>query len=206
MDSTEITAQLPSQPWEASRLTPSNRKIIDLALEGFGPGQIARMLGRSPAGIRLILSSAIVQDELARRREQKDKAEEGTRISCLSIAKETLEQASIEAAEKLREQIDSADPKLAQAACAKILDTAFKAGAEGGGVNIGTLQLINAEQVTLLQKTLNELRTVETSGPEMLKLNVSEHKVLEDGCGEVGSPGEAPGPAQSGVDVGDITK
>lgn len=143
--------------WEASRILPRHRAIINLALEGLSNKAIAERLQMSTVGVGLILRSEIVQDEMARRREKREREQDDLALSDIELAKQTLQQASLDAAEKLVEQIECLDPRVAQSACGKILEMAF-----GGELNSSlkhtNVQVISIEQLNLINQALVEVR------------------------------------------------
>jgi hypothetical protein len=139
------------------KITPAHRKIVDLAIEGYTVAQIATMMGRSVGGVGIILGSQVVQDEIARRRDLRSRRLDDIAVGHLAIARETIEEAAVEAAEKLQEQISHGDPKISQSAATKILDLAFGGELEkvaGGGRK--SVTIINVDQLKNLNIALLE--------------------------------------------------
>ena len=137
------------------RLLPRHYKIIEFALAGHDTGFIAEALGMNPSSVGKVLSSPLVQHELARRRQS---SQESTtlgedRSAAVGKARSILELATEKAANVMEELLDSYDPNIKLRAADKILDRVFGKDSENrktGAVNI------SAEQIQLLVVALKE--------------------------------------------------
>lgn len=138
------------------RMLPRHYRIVELALDGMGVKEIAGVMGMTPVGVGLILKSEIVQGEMARRRVGLERKQDDVRVCHVDMARSTLERSSLRAAEKLDEQVDHVDPRVAQGACDKILSMVMGKRDEAGQRGI---TVINAEQLNVLMCALGESRS-----------------------------------------------
>lgn len=138
------------------RMMPRHFKIIELALAGHSPAAIARTLALTAQSVNLVLKQPLVQAELVRRRRESSEDDilqmdaDATRGKALSI----LEQATIPAAQKFVDLLDSPDDAIKLRAAEKILDRAL--GPTGPGGKAGLVVNISAEHVQLLNLALQE--------------------------------------------------
>jgi len=141
--------------WEPKRLLPGHRKIIELAIDGLSHRDIARLMGRTPEGIGLVLGSKLVQEEIARRRGEVEAKVDGVRVLHTDLARQTLNEASLGAAERLAEiALSSVDEKTSKDACKQVLDFAF--GSQEAGKGGTQVTVLNIEQLAILQQVLRE--------------------------------------------------
>jgi hypothetical protein len=139
------------------RLLPRHYKIIELALDGFSNISIANMMNMTAVGIGIILRDAKVQHELARRRDNVQKKQDDVRVNTSSLARDTLNEMTLDAVETLdevrRRALESGDHTNARLACKHILD---KAWGEGDSRDAKPTVLINIEQLNVLNQALKE--------------------------------------------------
>lgn len=142
---------------ENKRLMPRHFRICDLAVSGeFTNAQIAQIVGMSAVGVGLILSSAPAQEYMARRREEIAKGLNEEYVENVSLARKTLEQGSLEAAELLVGQVEDPmlDPRVRQSSAKAILDKVFaQDNSSRGGVTV-----LAADQMQVLAIALRESR------------------------------------------------
>src|SRR3954470_13139830 len=119
---------LPAPVEGLQRLLPRHYKIIELALDGFSNVSIANMMNMTAVGIGIILRDARVQNELARRRTNVEKKQDDVRVSTSSLARDTLNEMTLDAVETLdtirSEAMVKGDHTNARLACKHILDKA----------------------------------------------------------------------------------
>ena len=108
--------------YELQKLNAKHQKMIELCLEGYKCGDLAKITGLTPQGVTIITNSPKFQDQLSRRRgELNKKHDEGVSISS-SQAKDVLEQGALEAAKTHVELLSSNDERVQQKSASEILD------------------------------------------------------------------------------------
>jgi hypothetical protein len=138
------------RPLGISRLMPRHFRCIELALDGLGPREIGPLVGLSSGSVGVILSSEVVQEELARRRSGINLRADEARacgVRAVDLAEGTLAMSSVSAAEKLDELVGGEDQQLSFKAASKILEIALGRGGDRRGPTVGTL---NIEQLNML--------------------------------------------------------
>lgn len=140
--------------WELSAIKARHKCIIDLHLAGLKNVDIAEQMDCTDVSVGMILRSPIVQAEIARRRTTVDRKVDDATANVIQRAKQIMENASTSAAQKLVEQIDHDDPRVAQAAAKSILEETF-----GSGVSKTPHSVIqiNISQMAVLQQALREI-------------------------------------------------
>lgn len=108
-------------PSELQRLMPRHYEIINLSLAGYGPKEIAQALEMTPQAITLITKSAIFQHEISRRRANQEEKVDDQLASVPALAKQILENASVEAAMVHVENLGSTNDKTRHSAAEAIL-------------------------------------------------------------------------------------
>ena len=135
------------------RLLPAHYKILELALAGMGRKEIAAAMGRSEAGIGLILNDPRFRDELARRRQSRVEVIDEEAAASLADVRVKMETLASKAADRLGSLMDSEHENMKFKSSKSILDIVFGRGdAAGKDASI----VINADQVQLLQLALQE--------------------------------------------------
>lgn len=140
--------------WELSAIKARHKTMIDLHIAGLKNVDIAEEMDCTAESVGMILRSPIVQSEISRRRSTVDRRVDEATANVVVRAKEILEKASTKAAEKLVEQIDHKDPRVAQSASKTILEETFGTGA---GKSSSTVIQINVKQFAVLQQALQEV-------------------------------------------------
>jgi hypothetical protein len=139
--------------WSPQRLLPRHHKMIDLAVEGLGRKEIAEKVGATPESVGLVLKSPMAQDEMARRRERRQRKQDASSVDAMQRARETLEKGSLDAAKTLVGLLENRDAAIAQRSAVAILDRAFGKDDRGQASVV-----INADTVQLLQAAISESR------------------------------------------------
>lgn len=154
-------------PGEGKRMMPAHWKIMDLELGGLTRGEIAGVMNRSPEGVGLVMSGQVYQDEIARRRESLTQKKDSGLVNHLQLTRETLEQASLDAAELLQEQIGdgSLKPEIRQSAADKVLNAAFGRG-KGEDDSQGKVTIVTIEQLQVLNLARTESGEMRMVGVE----------------------------------------
>jgi len=134
---------------ELQRLLPRHFKVLELCLEGHSRKTIAQTVGLTEQAISLITNSPIFQDEIARRRDTRNKKDDEGRSVHLEKARGILEEASVSAA-KTQVSLLSSDKEHIQLASAKdILDRTYKGQKIVGSdmpsivISEGSIQVLN---------------------------------------------------------------
>jgi len=150
----------PEPTGQLQRLLPRHYSILDLTLAGNGPAEIAQALGMTATGVGLITRSAIFQHELSRRREKIEKKIDEGLVSIPVRAKQTLEQNSLLAAERMVGLLDAEDPRVVQQSAKDILDRVL--GPAGGqkADNTRNVVVLEAGAIQLLQLAITESKGV----------------------------------------------
>lgn len=141
------------------RMLPRHFKIMELALAGHTGKDIAEMVGLTSNAVSMIMRSPIFQAELAYRRKETNEGEV-LKMDAESIkgkARSILEQASIKAANKVKELIDHDDAAIALRASENLLDRVFGKGEKNSH---STIINISADNVNLLNQALAESRVL----------------------------------------------
>lgn len=110
---------------EIERLLPRHYTIMDLAMGGNGPKEIAQVLEMTPQAISGIMNSPIFQDSIAKRRDAMQKEMDSNLAMVPNRAKELLDASSYKAAAKHVELVDHPDARIAQKSASEILDRVF---------------------------------------------------------------------------------
>lgn len=140
--------------WELSAIKARHKLMIDLHIAGLKNVDIAEEMDCTAESVGMILRSPIVQAEISRRRGMVDRKVDDATANVIQRAKQIMENASTSAANKLVEQIDHDDPRVAQAAAKSILEETFGSGASKSS---HTVIQINVKQMAVLQQALAEL-------------------------------------------------
>lgn len=143
------------------KLIPRHFKILDRYLEGVSQVDIAKELGMHAVSVGLIVRSPVFQNELAKRRSERDQEDKVLRQTNLVQAKSILENGASKAAEVQVNLLGSEDERVQLASSNSILDRVF--GDEKGPVQ-GSV-VINTESVQLLNLAVQESRAFDISPP-----------------------------------------
>lgn len=140
---------------QIERLLPRHFRIIELALTGMNQADIAAELKMTPVAITYILSSPIVQNEIARRRRALEKKADEAHSLGITRAKSILEENAHKAAQLHVDVLENEaeETRTRQLSANAILDRVYGAR---GGTDQQSVTVINAEQVQLLQVALSE--------------------------------------------------
>jgi uncharacterized protein with beta-barrel porin domain len=108
-------------PYALKRLKPRHYRIVDMVLAGKSRIKIALAVGMTPRAISMVTGSQVFQREVAARREEMNRKQDQT-------AAETMNRASVLAAQKMVELLDHPNPRIAQASANAILNFALGKG------------------------------------------------------------------------------
>jgi hypothetical protein len=173
-------------------------------MKGFSPHEIGTALGRSPRGIALILSSATVQDEIARRRQHQDSLADDALVSHRALALETIQESAVRAAEALDDQLSNPDPKIVQGAAKSILDIAFGKKDLSLPGQAQQLTVINVQVLKNLNLALSDLDRPGLVQPGPIQSEPEGLTIQPSGQASTvpsaSCPSEPPGPLSPGLE------
>lgn len=138
---------------ELKTLLPRHYRILDLLLEGKSNVEVAEAVGMSSGAISAINASPLFQHELAKRRDHLRKVHEDTSVQSIHKARSILNEAAGRAAGLLSDQVDHADPNVAQRASVNILDRVLGQSKDAAA---RPMVMITAEKLQLIQQVLRE--------------------------------------------------
>jgi citrate lyase gamma subunit len=138
---------------ELQRLLPRHYQILELYLAGHGPKEIAQVVEMTPQAITLITKSPLFQSEASRRRANIEAKTDEQLANVPAIAKQVLENASLEAAMVHVENMGSTDPRVRHASAEAILTRAV---GDKKDQSAGPSIQINVESLQILQLALEE--------------------------------------------------
>jgi hypothetical protein len=141
---------------QLERLNAAHLHIVELCLKGHTISQIAQLLDRSAVGVGLIVNSPLFQDELARRRSQKNKTNDETGSADLAEAERVLNQASVDAAKTLKQQLSLTDEKVRQTSAIAILQQTFNRQKVQTNSGVTGVVVMSPAGLELLQRALSE--------------------------------------------------
>lgn len=142
----------------STRLLPRHFKIIELLLDGHSFSAISRAMGMQSSMIELIAKTPAFQDEFARRRKEIERKSDSVRVEMVALARETIENESLRAAEKLGELVESPNENVARLSAAKLLDLAFGVDTTAQGGKKGRPTIVTVEQLQVLNIALAECK------------------------------------------------
>lgn len=132
--------------------------MIQASLEGKSQVEMAQTFGISPLAVCGIVNSPLFQDEVARRRKEKQKVDNEQNGLAVLRSREKLDQASELAADTLAELTRSAKSETVKMQSAKsILDLVYGKD-EKRQQNSGQTIVMNIENLQFLQQVLDEDR------------------------------------------------
>ena len=139
-------------PFEIQRLLPRHHQMLQLALQGYGPTEVAQSLGMTKESVSIIMRSPLFQSALGRLRREQETALVENEAETTQRARTTLENASVRAAERQVALLEAESEKVQLAAADSILDRVLgKTSPEATGSIV-----INAQTVQLLQHAIAE--------------------------------------------------
>lgn len=139
----------------AEQLTPRAVQIQDLAIQGLTSGQIAKRLDMSHPYICTIMSAPNFQHQLAIRRAKLEDRIDDKVANATVEAGTILKGASIEAAKKLVDLVDSSNDPLALRASESVLDrVGVSKKTESGVAMIQQVVIIDDKVAKTIQETL----------------------------------------------------
>ncbi len=142
--------------YNLQELKQRHYRIVELCLEGITRNDIAHTIGMTPEGVGLIISSPLFQDELARRREIRNKTMDDNHCGDTLRVKEILEENAEAAAQTQVDLLKSEDESIKLRASGSILDRVL-GKPQSNDVSSGVVGLtISADQVQILQIALSE--------------------------------------------------
>ena len=154
--------------YEVQKLNPRHYQILDLFLAGLQKVQIAERLNMSPMQISIITNSPTFQHELAIRRARIDELSDIKLASSNNEVSSTLKEATLKAAKKLIEKMDTGDDNMEFKASCEVLDRGGfpKATRLESNQPLAPIIVLTAEQVGCLADALNDLpETIDPTEP-----------------------------------------
>jgi hypothetical protein len=136
---------------EIQRMMPRHFRILELCLEGLPIKAVAEEVGMTPQGVSLIVKSPLFQEELQRRRGERDGGNDSLAALSIDRARRLMEEKAFDAANTHVKLLESNDERVAQKSASAILDRVF-----GKHDDRGVSVVIEAESVQLLQLALME--------------------------------------------------
>lgn len=139
-------------------MMPRHFEILNLALGGHGPKEIAQALGMTPQAVTLITKAPIFQDELARRRSNVETVIDQQLAAAPIRAKQLMEENAFKAAQVHVDLLDPetcADPRVRQGSANAILDRVYGPAGQAKAQNQQVIVLGN-DAIKLLQLALAE--------------------------------------------------
>ena len=145
-------------PLDVKRMLPRHFKILELSLGGMTSAAIARSLDITPSNVSQVISSQKYQDELARRRGERNLDLDTANTSSIVKAQEAAAELSMKAVKVHGALMDSDDDRIKLSAAKGILDRTFSpvgGGRDGGGGgNVTTV--IAADNILILKTAIEE--------------------------------------------------
>lgn len=138
---------------EIEHLNPRHFRIVDLAVAGLMPGQIADEVGCTRENVTLVLASPRVQHEIARRRGNVQRGQDDLQSTIPLRAKAYIESKSLAAAEKLADHMNSKDENVSMKAALSLLDRAMGTSKDSMPSHV---TIIKVEQMNNLRMALRE--------------------------------------------------
>lgn len=141
---------------QLKQLSPKHYRMLEMTLQGMGRAEIAREMDVTPQCVSLVVNSPVFQQQLSRRRERRERAEDQGSGIAAARAREVLDNAAEQAAEKHVALLGSEDDAIAQRSASEILDRtgvtrqAQRKDNEHAGV------LIDAQQLNVILLALEE--------------------------------------------------
>ena len=139
--------------WELEHIRARHHLMIDLHLQGMSNIQIAEELDCTDVSVGMVLRSPKVQEIIAQRRNAIEKKIDDSYAEELKQARAILAKATPRAAQKLSDQIDHDDPRVAQSSATKVLESVF--GKDNTNAAKTVVQ-ISIKQANVLMAALNE--------------------------------------------------
>lgn len=127
---------------------------MDLHIQGLDAKEIARMMGKSEVGVGMVIRSPVFEEECARRRAATEKANDEAVAVVAVRAKEKIEGAAEDAADKLVELMDDENSAIQFKSCTDILDRVF--GRAGDKEDKRPTILIEGDALFNLQLAIRE--------------------------------------------------
>ncbi len=141
---------------DLATLTPRHFKIVDLALKGWRPVDIAEHLSMSPRQVSTVMNSPTFSHELAIRRSvYEDQTAEET-ASAEDEVTRVLKEGAVKAADKLVKHIDSIDDSISVKSCAEVLDrSGYGKKRDMTNINVGSTVIINSEDARRIAESID---------------------------------------------------
>lgn len=141
-----------AEPYEIERLLPRHYKILELALAGNGPKEIAQAVEMNPVAVGLIMRAPIFQEALAKSRSKAENAQVEEQAVDSQRARTVLENGSVRAAQVQVDLLESSKETVRLQAADSVLDRVLGKSAP----QVQGSVVINAETVQLLQLAISE--------------------------------------------------
>ncbi len=136
-------------------------RIVELFLEGITHKDIAHIVGMTPEGISLIISSSLFQDEVSRRRKIRNETMDDNHNGSTLEVKGILEENAAKAAEVQVKLLESKDEAIKLRASGSILDRVLGKPQSNVISERSNGLTISADQVQILQVALSESKSGE---------------------------------------------
>ncbi len=128
--------------------------MLELVLQGLSNKDIAERLGCTPQCVSMTVNSAVMQNQLARRRGEMEREANQAHGVAIQDARHVLENGVVDAARTHVELLDDQDHNIAQRSATAILDRCGIGSREES--QKGVTVVIETEQVNLLTLAMNE--------------------------------------------------
>ena len=143
------------------KLLPRHHKILDLVLEGWSAREIADQLGMERGSVSMLGRTPLFQDELARRRKQREDTLDLAAHTERSAALDHLQEAALRAAEVQVNLLDVEDPRVQQKAVSEILNRCYgdrKAIQDAGSGGPHTQVILEGPAILNINTAMGEVR------------------------------------------------
>ncbi len=139
-------------------LNPRHHKILDLYLKGLSKVQIAERLDMTPSSISIITRSPNFQHELAMRMARISEISDGKIADSNEEVSNVLKEATLKAAKKIIDKMESAEEGISFKASCEVLDRGGfpKATRLDANIPLAPQIILSADQIGCLADALKE--------------------------------------------------
>ena len=145
---------------QTKKLLPRHHLIIDHVLEGWSAREIADKYDMERGSVSMLSRTPLFQEELARRRKQRESALDLAAHSERSAALEHLEKSALNAAQTQTNLLDDDDPRVRQKAASEILKRVYgdqPAAGKGDG-KVGTQVVLEGPTILNINTAMAEVQ------------------------------------------------
>lgn len=177
---------------QIQRLQAAHFEMVELVLAGHTNASIAQVLNRTPESVSLVVNAPMFQEEVSRRRAEKNKSTDQATGIGLAETERILEEQSVFAATKLGHLLNSKDEKIQQTSAVAILQQTFgRQKALNAGAALGGIVVIASDKLALLERALSEdPRSGSNTSNDQNLIDGELVGSLPDGGSEIGSGAE----------------